>query len=106
MSSQVSCPWCKSTYVHIRSVEVFNRSKEDSETGLRVEVKGMFMRSHPSMAGNPSPRRDGLKIRYECETCGEYNPFWDYIYNHKGEVFIEQMAQGAKVQRVDELELL
>jgi len=36
---------------------------------------------------NPSKRRDGIRIAFECEACGPVQPL--VIYQHKGETFVE-----------------
>ncbi len=62
-------PNCGGDCVHHKHVEVYNRSSEDSETGLSVFVEGETLVADKRMHTNPSDRRDGVRIGFYCETC-------------------------------------
>ena len=82
------CPVCQFDYVHHSTVVVYNRDKEDSHTGLVTDVGKSgttTVRAH-NMAGNPSARRDGIRIACECE---EGHSFYLTVSQHKGQTYIE-----------------
>lgn len=81
------CPFCKFTYLHQYKYEIFNRQQEDAEEGSHVIVGGNDVSIDRSMVGNPSSRRDGLKIYFTCEGCEE-NPVL-LITQHKGQTFLQ-----------------
>lgn len=80
------CPQCDGNYLHHLTVEVFSRSREDSEEGLHILVEGNTFRANTDMIGNPSGRRNGLKIGFSCETC-EFKTEM-IIQQHKGQTFV------------------
>ncbi len=80
------CPLCGGNYLHHKVIETFERC-EDAEEGMhttitrdRVDVK------YEPLVDNPSPRRDGLKIEFYCEFCG--NQLTLVILQHKGETWV------------------
>jgi hypothetical protein len=79
----LTCPSCGYTYMHHVGVEVFDRDREDSETGLHLSVEpGGVVRMDTKQAGNPSSRRDGVRIYLWCEGCPEKSVLT--IAQHKG----------------------
>ena len=82
--SLVSCPRCKSEYLHQLAVTVFDRG-EDQATCVKTTIAGGKVSVDPagSNEGNPSRRRDGLTIQFECEECGK-EPIFLTIAQHKG----------------------
>ncbi|MCR1303006.1 MULTISPECIES: hypothetical protein [Enterobacter] len=80
------CPHCKGTYLHQYKYEIFDRA-EDAQEGNHVVVDGSDVTINRSMEGNPSARRDGLKIYFTCEGCEE-NPTL-LITQHKGQTFLQ-----------------
>jgi predicted nucleic-acid-binding Zn-ribbon protein len=91
---QLLCPRCDFTGLHQSDVEIFNR-EEDSEHGLHVGVYKNSMFTDVLMIDNPSPRRQGMFIKFWCESCGydQYNKkVVDNklaIYQHKGTTYME-----------------
>lgn len=69
-------------YLHQGGVTVFNRS-EDNDEGMRAIVDFDGVRISQDLAGNPSSRRHGLKIRFACEICGRLADL--AIAQHKGQ---------------------
>lgn len=69
--------------LHQISMEYFDR-REDSEKGLHVYAQlGKQLLVDDKMTGNPSQRREGIKIRFSCECCnGEIHTL--NIVQHKG----------------------
>ena len=63
------CEECGGEYLHQEKIEIFERS-EDSSHGLKVTTQnnGQCVLSQ-SMAENPSPRRQGVRIIFSCEFC-------------------------------------
>lgn len=80
------CPQCGGNYLHHETIETFDR-KEDAKEGIhtiithdRVDVK------YGSLVGNPSLRRDGFKVKFGCEFCG--NSLTLEVSQHKGQTFM------------------
>ena len=80
------CPCCSGAYLHHGRVEVFERP-EDASTGFHVHVDGQRVHIDTDLAGNPSRRRTGIKIAFECELCGT-NGTLSFV-QHKGNTFVE-----------------
>ena len=75
MPDCAACPHCGSSYLHHGTVRVFDRS-EDQETVYRTTVSGLpvsvMIEAVPNRgSGNPSNRRDGITIEFDCEECGK-----------------------------------
>jgi hypothetical protein len=92
------CPHCLEVYTHTSDVEVYNRYFEDSHYWVHT-VSGSTVKSHLNEGDNPSPRRDGIRIYFTCESCHSPfetsnpadvpPPFELLIYQHKGETYIK-----------------
>lgn len=80
--NELLCPKCRGNYLHQGKVVVFNPEKEDAKEGVKVVVAGLTVAVGPELEGNPSPRRQGLLIEFECEECEE--DFVMAIAQHKG----------------------
>lgn len=66
------CPSCGDQYLHHCEVVVYERDEDATET-LKTTVAASVARTElvaSDGCGNPSRRRDGLTIRFECENCG------------------------------------
>ena len=85
----LKCPSCDWSNLHHVSVEVFDRAVEDALEGVHVRVEGTRVVVSNDQTGNPSSRRDGLLIRFTCETC-EATPILQMI-QHKGSTYMEWM---------------
>jgi hypothetical protein len=84
----VSCPFCGGDNLHHKRVTAFDR-KEDAPQTITTEVDGgqVTMRVEPSnQSRNPSSRRDGLGIKFFCETCPAIPELT--LEQHKGSTFI------------------
>ena len=93
------CPQCGSNNLHQGTVTVFNRN----EDGKHTEVTCVQAHTDTSTVivtdettSNPSPRRHGMLIEFECEHCyawGEGETIPDRlvlaVYQHKGLTLIE-----------------
>jgi hypothetical protein len=80
------CPNCGFDYLHHYRVEVFER-KEDEEKGVHVLVEQGKAVIDQNLSGNPSSRRDGLRIQFACEGCSA-RPVLT-IAQHKGNTHVE-----------------
>lgn len=80
----LKCPLCDSTYLHHERVEVFNR-EEDDVTGLHTNILLDNVSVDNNLDGNPSKRRNGLKIYFWCEGCSENSAM--SIVQHKGSTY-------------------
>ena len=81
------CPACGYEYMHHEVLEVFERPKEDAEHGVHVTITGCTVTVDNKMTGNPSLRRDGLRIRFWCEGCDEKSTLT--LVQHKGQSFLQ-----------------
>lgn len=90
------CPNCNDGYLHHVRVEVFERS-EDQETGLHVVVDGGEITVDKNLEGNPSSRRHGLSIFFECENCSAESVLT--VAQHKGNTFVENKKTGKRRTR-------
>ena len=80
------CPVCGGNYLHHERVEVFERV-EDAAEGVHVAVESLGVTVDTSLDGNPSARRDGIKIYYWCELCPARSVLC--IAQHKGNTFVD-----------------
>jgi len=95
--NHLACPIC-SPYqgiggcLHHEAVYVFNRTSEDSPTGLLALIEGQSITGNGNgdmETMNPSERRNGLLIEFWCEICGygleDHHPLYLAIVQHKGQ---------------------
>jgi len=75
--------------LHQESIEFFDRS-EDMDKGLHVIAeRGKQLVGDDRMVGNPSGRRQGLKIRFSCECFSHEDTIQVLnIVQHKGATFM------------------
>jgi hypothetical protein len=95
----LKCPLCGMEFLHQTAVEVFQRG-EDEVLGTHVVVsQHEAVVIDRKMVNNPSSRRQGLRIRFECESCHmadptdhDLNAIFLCIVQHKGwtQVFWER----------------
>ncbi|HEY6194353.1 MAG TPA: hypothetical protein VI504_04860 [Candidatus Eisenbacteria bacterium] len=83
------CPRCrKRASLHHTVVTSFDRPEDDQYvmvTSVRGDG-GAFQRMENAQVENPSPRRDAVRIAFECEQCGpglQLN-----IVQHKGDTYL------------------
>lgn len=87
---QLVCPLCGGTYLHQGRVEVFERPEEDAQTGTHIAVTGhtTTVTHNAPMTANPSSRRHGMLIAFDCENCTTgTSPFVLAIVQHKGNTY-------------------
>jgi len=81
----LECPACGGFNLHHVRIAAFERA-EDSETGIHVEVASENVTVDQNLSGNPSGRRHGLVIKFDCEGCSADIEM--HIYQHKGSTFL------------------
>ena len=94
----MQCPHCLYEYTHTSRVEVYNRQVEDGYC-WRHAVMGSKVKSSVDSRDNPSPRRNGIRIYFTCESCHsdamipypfDAPPEFELlIYQHKGQTFLK-----------------
>lgn len=87
MAELLLCQNCGSDYLHHWSIDVWNRTTEDATDGMHISVAKQRIAIDTEMEGNPSPRRDGVAIRFYCENCDVLSVL--HIGQHKGQTFFE-----------------
>ncbi len=80
------CPSCGGNYLHHNHIDTYFRHKEDSAVGLAVTSESQFTTVENGQIGNPSPRRDGIRIKFWCENC-DATPSM-VIVQHKGSTYV------------------
>lgn len=86
------CP-CGSENLHQRETTIFERYEDEPMTTV-IEQKGREAEVYHAPSEdtrNPSARRHGLIIRFECEQCsiGKYSKRLELaIWQHKGSTFV------------------
>lgn len=93
--AQLICPRCGSGYMHQGDVVIHSRGEDaDIETQTTVDSAGHVTttREPSALSDNPSSRRQGMVIRFECEGCGPEPGDDDdlelTIAQHKGETHV------------------
>ncbi len=99
----MKCPACGYFFTHQEYYEIFQCS-EDSD-GIRTIVQLNQTTVDTNMKGNPSSRRDGMRMFFTCEGCHchgdkSQNPpmFELLIYQHKGVTIFETVYYEEKQQ--------
>lgn len=90
--SVLFCPRCGENYLHHGSIVVYDRA-EDQPLTIKTTVNGLSTKSEvvgSRQCSNPSSRRDGIVIRFECEACSTPGsaPLELTIAQHKGETHL------------------
>lgn len=81
LDNPLECPICGCESLHHQTIEVFNR-EEDMERGFHVKINHLSMTTDTNLTGNPSKRRHGMTIEFDCEGC-PHKPVLT-IVQHKG----------------------
>lgn len=86
--TDIKCPICNSTYLNHNKVELFER-EEDESTGSHITIQNGVSTSDDNLTNNPSKRRTGIIIHFECEMCDNKNKTHKLaIVQHKGNTLI------------------
>jgi hypothetical protein len=98
------CPTCGGNNLHHYRVDTFDRN-EDAPNGLHARITGGRVAINHDITGNPSTRRDGLIVRFWCESGCPDSMLT--IAQHKGTTFVamkpEDVDPAESVQRGDGL---
>lgn len=84
--NSLCCPSCEQPNLHHGKIEIFNRHCEDDTRGEHISVDEGEMTLNKNMKGNPSSRRNGIRIWFDCEHC--VNRCALTIAQHKGNTFL------------------
>lgn len=86
-TSELLCPRCGGQYLHHYGATFFER-REDGDQEVVIDVAGpkvVTTIEGASKTGNPSSRRHGMLIHFECEFCsGKGGNIALAIAQHKG----------------------
>ncbi|MBV8775541.1 MAG: hypothetical protein JO166_24915, partial [Deltaproteobacteria bacterium] len=69
--TNLKCPRCGWDFLHLRRITVYDRGEDAEMTSVTTACDGLSA-THllPSReVANPSARRDGMAILFECEAC-------------------------------------
>jgi hypothetical protein len=86
------CPRCSSNNLHQSTVTVFNRSEDEANvqvTAVAKDGEASTVTITNETTSNPSPRRHGILIDFECELCFDHGRQTLAVYQHKGLTLIE-----------------
>lgn len=86
---------CGNANLHQEQVKVYWREGEDSNLGRCVSSTKQKTEQFEHQSGNPSPRRDGLLIRFSCEHCFAEPEL--AIYQHKGATYMKWHSTRAEI---------
>lgn len=84
MTGVLRCQHCGFDHLCHKKVEVFERTEDAG--GLHVTVNGDVL-IDTNMNGNPSSRRHGLSVHFECESCDGETTL--SISQHKGTTYLD-----------------
>lgn len=96
LSQSITC-LCGSEELHQREVSVFWRDGEDSQTGKNIRSTLRATESFLTQGENPSPRRDGLLVKFSCEQCDSEPEL--AIYQHKGRTCMKWHSARQKLDK-------
>lgn len=103
------CAGCGGADTHQFRVDIYEREREDDESGVHVFVEGdptmewdpkVGIDNTASMVDNPSGRRNGLSVHFYCEECRAVTKL--SISQHKGatcvDVSVEDVCAAERLQ--------
>ena len=90
--SLLHCPNCGSTYLHQEKIYVYTRAEDAPSTVLSVdaqcgETENLLRNGDSQPLGNPSRRRDGIRVFFSCE--GFDASIHMTIAQHQGNTYVE-----------------
>lgn len=93
MIQQLVCPCCDEPSLHQIRVKTFSRTEDEDKVAVAVieQMTGstLTITQADLLNQNPSPRRQGLSVVFECERgCHEETPLTLEIFQHKGSTMI------------------
>jgi predicted nucleic-acid-binding Zn-ribbon protein len=84
--AELICPKCGCNNLHQMAVDAYFRN-EDAVHGMHTRVDFFTTKTDMDVSGNPSARRSGLFITFDCEQC-EGDKMLN-VYQHKGTTYLE-----------------
>ena len=89
-NGQLECKCGQGGNLHQRNVTVFQRGEDgDTTTVIAQDGRTAQVTDFPSQdTCNPSPRRHGMLIEFDCEQCPQ-TKLRLAIFQHKGHTFME-----------------
>lgn len=88
------CPSCGGECLHHDRIDVYEPLKEDADAGQHVTVEQHDTHVSADLTGNPSRRRNGVTIRFWCETC-QARPVLR-LAQHKGTTYVSMIHEAAQ----------
>jgi hypothetical protein len=84
----LKCPSCGGEYLHHQKVTTYARHEDAEHVLMTTAHKYTATTEHVEndTSGNPSSRRDGIVVTFECEHCGV--PSALAIAQHKGSTLV------------------
>lgn len=89
----LQCPHCDEGYLHHSAIASFTRLVEDGDCMLHAtQLKGdtgipsFVSQLTKNQFKNPSERRSGIRIKFDCEICENYSDLC--IAQHKGSTYM------------------
>ena len=86
---ELVCPQCGNPNLHQGVVRVYSRDEDWPSRLTQVDLNGNVTQI-ANAVGNPSDRRHGLTIAFECEHCDLLADL--AIWQHKGVTFVEWLG--------------
>ena len=91
--SELFCPQCGGSWLHHVQVDVFSREEDQPSQKITIDQAGNMSTIRNSIE-NPSLRRDGLRITFDCEMCDIDLALT--IVQHKGQTFLNwELSESA-----------
>jgi hypothetical protein len=94
----LTCPHCRGNNLYHGSVTVFSREREDGPVTARTVTDHGVYRSEGWAVddANPSSRRGGCTIAFECEACNVTSELT--IAQHKGVTILKWRVTGRRLE--------
>ena len=99
------CSYCDGIYLHQIAYTIYERPSGEDGLSIAIDVVNVDSITHSVAKRNPSNRRQGLAILFECEHCGLVELT---IYQHKGNTYsewrsptLEQMKRHISKEQLD-----
>lgn len=88
---RLACPACGDGNLHQTNTTIFERSEDEAITTVIAQDgdKALVSKFPSHDTCNPSPRRHGMLIEFDCEQCGSEYTHRLAIFQHKGHTYLE-----------------
>ena len=85
-NDSLKCFHCGFEYTHVCGIAWYRRGEDEDQCSTVIAGFENCEVVKTDNSNNPSGRRDGLRIIYNCENCGDFSSL--SIAQHKGNTFI------------------